>query len=49
MVKNTKKTLTLNLDTWQVLTKKKADMNLGSIDAVIQHLLKHQSADSSPT
>lgn len=47
MVKKTKKTMTLNLNTWQILTKKKADMNLSSIDEVIQYLLKNQSANSS--
>ena len=42
MVKKTKKTLTLHLGTWQTLTKMKADLNLSSIDKVVQYLLDNK-------
>jgi len=35
-----RKTITIKLETWQKLTRIKADLNLGSLDAVIKELLK---------
>ena len=43
------KTISIQLKTWQKLTKKKADMNADSLDTVINDLFDNQSADSSPT
>jgi len=35
-----KKTITIELETWQQLTRIKVDLNLESLDAVIKELLK---------
>jgi len=35
-----RKTITIELETWQKLTRIKVDLNLESLDAVIKELLK---------
>ena len=35
-----RKTITVELETWQKLTRIKVDLNLESLDAVIKELLK---------
>lgn len=42
-----KKTITVELETWQELTKIKAELNLESLDAVIKELLQKWKTESS--